>query len=259
MKKINLVTLWLAIVLCASCSDERRLTQSSGVPLDGPATLNIIFKGNDKSEFGDDEKQLIEDIITRSEREVRALLPTLPSEIEVTAVIIDRNIDRVGGVTGRANAPGKVQVSFSSVYPGGISAAAHKALAANIFHEFHHLCRGWTIQDNRFGPGIPIAAVNEGLADVFAEEYTGVFFPKSNSYPEHADEWLAELMSLPLDADYGEWMVEHPDGRDSIGYRVGRYIIHQAIANSGKNILELSKLTPAELLKMAEASPGASN
>jgi len=97
------------------------------------------------------------------------------------------------------------------------------------------------------------------LADVFSEEYTGVFFEEANSYPEHADEWLAEIKSLPLDANYGAWMGEHPDGRDNIGYRVGRYIIHQATANSGKDILELSKLTPGELLNLAEASPDASN
>jgi hypothetical protein len=259
MKKIILVALWLPIIFLASCSDERRPTQSSGSPPDGPAALSIIFEGDGKAGFGDDEKQLIADIITRSEKEVRALLPTLPSVIEVTAVVIDRNIDGVGGVTGRANAPGKVQVALSRVYPGGILAAARKALSANIFHEFHHLDRGWTIQDNKFGPGIAIAAVNEGLADVFSEEYTGVFFEEANSYPEHADEWLAEIKSLPLDANYGEWMGEHPDGRDNIGYRVGRYIIHQATANSGKDILELSKLTPGEVLKLAEASPDASN
>ena len=259
MKKIILAALWLPIIFLASCSDERRPTQSSGIPLDGPAALSIIFEDDGEAGFGDDEKQLISDIITRSEKEVRALLPTLPDVIEVTAVVIDRNIDNVGGVTGRANAPGEVQVSISRVYPGGILAAARKALSANIFHEFHHLDRGWTIQDNKFGPGIPIAAVNEGLADVFSEVYTGVFFEEANSYPGYADEWLAEIKSLPLDANYGAWMVEHPDGRYAIGYRVGRYIVHQATANSGKDILELSKLTPDEILNLAEASPQASN
>jgi len=56
-----------------------------------------------------------------------------------------------------------------------------------------------------------------------------------------------------VDADYSTWMMgEHPDGRNSIGYRVGRYIVHQAIANSGKSILELSGLAPNEILRLAE-------
>jgi hypothetical protein len=50
-------------------------------------------------------------------------------------------------------------------------------------------------------------------------------------------------------------MGEHPDGRNSIGYRVGRYIVHQATANSGKSILELGELTPDEILTLAETPP----
>ena len=112
--------------------------------------------------------------------------------------------------------------------------------------------RGWTIQGNKFGAGIPIAAVNEGLASVFSEEYTGVYFEAAYSYPENAVEWLEEILALPEDVDYSTWMMgEHPDGRNSIGYRVGRYVIHQATAKSGKDILELSKLSPKEILELA--------
>ena len=140
------------------------------------------------------------------------------------------------------------------MFPGGISAAAQNALSSTIFHEFHHLDRGWTIQGNKFGAGIPIAAVNEGLATVFSEEYTGVYFEDAYSYPEDAVEWLEEILALPEDADYSTWMMgEHPDGRNSIGYRVGRYVIHQATAKSGKDILKLSKLSPNEILELATA------
>ncbi|MFT7553665.1 MAG: hypothetical protein ACI9BV_004003 [Rhodothermales bacterium] len=48
-------------------------------------------------------------------------------------------------------------------------------------------------------------------------------------------------------------MMEHPDGRTAIGYRVGRYVIHQAAAASGKNVLELSELSPEEILGMVAA------
>jgi len=169
---------------------------------------------------------------------------------------MDRDADIVGGVTGQAYAPGKVQIEFSSVFPGGISAAAQKALTSTVFHEFHHLDRGWTIQENKFGPGIPIAAVNEGLAAVFSEEYTGEYFEAAYAYPDDADKWLEEILALPRNADYSTWMMGvHPDGRNSIGYRVGRYIVHQASAHSGKSVLELSSLTPEEILRLAQASP----
>jgi len=256
MKKILLVSLWLVLLSQSSCSDEHLPAKSSGLSLDGTGLRTIVFEDGKETGFSDDEKQLITDLVRDAEEEVRALLPTLPDVIEVTAVVIDRNVDIVGGVTGRADAPGKVLIEVSSVFPGGISAAAQSALSSTIFHEFHHLDRGWTIQENKFGPGIPIAAVNEGLASVFAEEYTGVYFEAAAGYPEHAAEWLEEILALPVDADYSTWMMgEHPDGRSSIGYRVGRYIVHQATANSGKSILELSRLAPKEILRLAKTPP----
>ena len=249
MKKILLLSLWLVFSSQASCSDEHLSAKSTGISQDGTSSLSIVFEDGEATEFSDDEKQLISGLIRDAEEEVRALLPTLPEVIEVTAIAIDRNVDIVGGVTGRADAPGKVLIEISRVFPGGISAAAQSALSSTIFHEFHHLDRGWTIQENKFGAGIPIAAVNEGLASVFAEEYTGVYFEVAYSYPEDAADWLQEILALPVNADYSTWMMgEHPDGRNSIGYRVGRYIVHQATANSGKNILELSSLTPKEIL-----------
>jgi len=260
MKKILLVSLWLGLLSQVSCSDEHLPAKSSGISLDGTGSLTIAYEDGEETGFSDDEKQLIADLVRDAEEEVRALLPTLPDVIAVTAMVIDRNVDIVGGVTGRANAPGRVQIEFSSVFPGGISAAAQIALSSTIFHEFHHLDRGWTIQGNKFGAGIPIAAVNEGLASVFAEEYTGVYFETAYSYPEDAAEWLEEILALPVDADYSTWMMgEHPDGRNSIGYRVGRYIVHQATANSGKNILELSRLAPREILRLAETPPVGGN
>jgi len=253
MRKILLLSFWLILSIQASCSDEHRKTPSSDILLDRSGSLTIEFDDGAEPGFSDDEKQLITDLVRDAEEEVRVLLPTLPDAIEVTATVIDRNVDIVGGVTGRADAPGKVLIEISSVFPGGVSAAAQSGLSSTIFHEFHHLERGWTIQGNKFGPGIPVAAVNEGLASVFAEEYTGVFYEAAYSYTEDAAEWLQEILELPLDADYSTWMMgEHPDGRNSIGYRVGRYIIHQATANSGKSILELSSLAPEEILRLAE-------
>jgi len=245
----SLVAIVLLMVIQISCYKGQQIAQPIEATPEKNTTLSILFDETGAAGFSDEDKQLITDIIIQSEKKVRKLLPTLPEEIEVTAVLIDRNVDIVGGVTGRADAPGVVLVELSSLFPGGVSAAAHSALSSTIFHEFHHLERGWTIQGNKFGPGIPIAAVNEGLASVFAEEFTGVYYEEAYSYPEDAFKWLEEILSLPKNADYSTWMMgEHPDGRNSIGYRVGRYIAHQAMAISGKNIIELSKLSPDEIL-----------
>ena len=240
----------LLFAVQSSGSIERRATQSAEVIPEKTSTLQILFEDREEGGFSDADKLLIRNIIVEAEKKVRVLLPTLPQVIEVTVVVIGRNIDEVGGVTGRANAPGMVSLELSNVFPGGVSAAARAALAPSVFHEFHHLDRGWTIQGNKFGAGIPIAAVNEGLASVFSEELSGAYFEEAYGYPDDVGQWLEEVLALPADADYNTWMNTHPDGRTAIGYRLGRYIVHQATAISGMNIIELSKVDPDEILEM---------
>jgi uncharacterized protein YjaZ len=113
------------------------------------------------------------------------------------------------------------------------------------------LSRGWAIQDNKFSYGIPNAMVNEGLAVAFTEIYTGIV-NDVNSYSNEADSWVKEIMALPLDADYAQWVMgEHPDGRKYIGYQTGNFLARQAMKKSGKSILELSNLMPNEIIKLA--------
>ncbi|MEO2051304.1 MAG: hypothetical protein ABGX00_06035 [Allomuricauda sp.] len=69
--------------------------------------------------------------------------------------------------------------------------------------------------------------------------------------PEIAHQWMLEILDLPVTANYQHWMFEHPDGRMSIGYRTGNYLIRKAMDKSGKDILELSKETPSNILMLA--------
>jgi hypothetical protein len=87
---------------------------------------------------------------------------------------------------------------------------------------------GWTIHGNKFGQGIDIATINEGLADVFAELQVG--YPHG-SYTNTVDydAWAKEILALPKNANYGQWMYAHPDGRAVIGYRTGAYLVKKAI------------------------------
>ncbi|MCB1025211.1 MAG: hypothetical protein KDB79_12520 [Acidobacteria bacterium] len=251
MKRVNICLIFIlaAIGINAFGFGDSPILKRSIDSKKSKAGLVIVFDEKDH-QFSGAEKQLIENIIVSSEKKVRALLPSLPENIKVTLIAIDRNIDIVGGVSGRADAPGEVIIEISKVFPGGITAASKTGLSTTVFHEFHHLSRGWTINGNKFEQGISIAVINEGLAVVFAEIYTGVK-QEGNSYTNEAAKWATEILSLPKDANYAEWMFEHPDGRTAIGYRTGNYIIHQAIANSGKTILELSKLSPDEIWKLA--------
>lgn len=216
------------------------------------AATTVSFD-NASYQFSAEEKKVITEMVVEAEKRVRALLPELDEDILVNVHTTERNVDLVGGVYGRADAPGEMQVTLSTVSEGGVLGSANKALTSSVFHEMHHLVRGWTMTDNKYGQnhGIPVATVNEGLACVFAETYTDEYFPEAFDYPEEAAVWLDEIMALPLDANYGHWVGGfHPDGRFAIGYRIGRYVVHQAMAKTGKDILELSKMTPEDILSI---------
>jgi hypothetical protein len=214
--------------------------------------VNVVFQ-EDSLRFTQPQKEFIREAIFDSETEVRNLLPKLPDSIMVIVENVDWNLDIVGGVTGRTetNSPPLVMVQISNNYREGQIDSVQAALRATIFHEFHHLSRGWAIQDNKFSYGIPNAMVNEGLAVAFTEIYTGNI-NEVNAFNDEADNWVREILELPLDADYSDWVMgEHPDGRTYIGYRTGNFLIRKAMTKSGKNILELSELMPDEIIKLA--------
>ena len=220
------------------------------VPTATDPEVTVVYDSAGVVEVPAEVRAQIQATATEVARTVQALLPELTDRIKVTIQTIDRDLSSVGGAAGRADAPGEVVVMLSASYPGGLDAAVRDGLATVLYHEFHHLVRGWTIRENRFGPGIPIAAVNEGLAGVFADTYSGVSHARFD-YPDNVEEWLDELLALPLDADYNEWMNDHPDGRIAAGYRTGRYVVHQAMRHSGMSILELTAVPPEEILRMA--------
>ncbi|NMH87295.1 DUF2268 domain-containing putative Zn-dependent protease [Flavivirga algicola] len=214
--------------------------------------VEILFQ-EDSLKFTESQKIFIRELINKSGEEVRNVLPNLPDSIKVVVESVNWDLDRVGGVTGRTewNSPPTIAVQLSNSYHGGIVDSLELGIRSVVFHEFHHLARGWAIYDNKFGYGIPNAMVNEGLAVVFAEIQTG-YICDENSFTNETDSWVKEILDLPLDASYNKWVMgEHPDGRTSIGYRAGNYLIRKAMKKSGKSIIELSALKPNEIISLA--------
>jgi len=241
LRNLILIIAALCVISCNSNSKKPEL-----------ANVNIVFQ-KDSLEFTESQKVFITKVISKSEEELRRLLPNLPDSIKVIVENVDWDLDIVNGVTGRTetNKPPLVLVQISNNYKGGVIDSVYQGIKSTIFHEFHHLSRGWAIQDNKFSYGIPNAMVNEGLAVVFTEIYTGNI-NEVNAYPNEADNWVKEILALPLDASYSDWVMgEHPDGRTYIGYRTGNFLVRKAIINSKKTILELSELMPDEIIKLA--------
>jgi len=244
MNILRSLILVIPVVFVISCN--------SNVKKSPIVMVDVVFQ-EDSLKFTESQKVYIREVISNSEAKVRDLLPNLPDSIKVIVENVDWNLDIVNGVTGRTetNYPPLVLVQISNNYKGGVIDSTYQGIKSTIFHEFHHLSRGWAIQDNKFSYGIPNAMVNEGLAVAFTEIYTGNI-NDVNAYSDEADSWVKEILALPLDADYAQWVMgEHPDGRTYIGYRTGNFLARQAMKKSGKSILELSNLMPMEIIKQA--------
>lgn len=200
------------------------------------------------------EKKGIQQIIDSHGKEATVILEKLPDSVIIEVRIIDSDLRTVDGVTGWTNEHepnGRIVTLISKVYPGGALQAAKDGMKTFIFHEFHHLMRGWSIHQNKFAQGIDNAIINEGLAVVFAEDYTGIRH-EANAYSDEAEQWVEEILRLPKGANYNHWVSgKHPDGRTYIGYRAGNFVIRRAMNKSDKSILELSELRPAEIYELA--------
>ena len=241
LRSLVLIIPVLCIISCNSNSKKSPI-----------ANVDVVFQ-EDSLKFTEPQKVFICEVISNSEDEVRGLLLKLPDSIKVIVEAVDWDLDIVSGVTGRTetNSPPLVLIQISHNYKGGVIDSVYQGIKSTIFHELHHLSRGWAIQDNKFSYGIPNAMVNEGLAVAFTEIYTGSI-NEVEAYTDEADNWVKEILALPLDASYSDWVMgEHPDGRTYIGYRTGNFLVRKAMIKSRRSILELSELMPNEIIKLA--------
>ena len=236
MKLLKLILLAF-IFLATTASAEANL-----------ATFKYI--DNEKHQLTEQQKTKIESTTKQTILDFEKVLPELKHPINFTIRVIDRSLHDVYGVAGRADKDDAVEIFISTTYKDGIDTAIKEGLRGTVFHELHHTLRGWTIYDNKFPSGIDVAAINEGLADVFAEVQIGRGMNKM-SKTEDFTSWAHEILALPKSANYGQWMFEHPDGREAIGYRTGAHIVKLAMKNSGKNIVELSSMSIKEIYDLA--------
>ncbi len=245
-----ILTLALAAALASAAPEPAQMTQAQIEQ--AQASVSLSFTASNHHVFTEAERAQIEAIVVRSYAVTKADFPHLPDQVSVRVDPIHRPIvDTLGGVSGRAERPGEAVLEMSVTYPGGVAAAAESGLMRAALHEFHHLAHGWTIEDNRFGPGIDTAAAVEGLAEVYSEHYEGSY----GTYPALDDAtyaaWAAEVRALPWNADYGQWMFSHPDGREAIGYRTGAEMVRRAMARSGLDIIAISAASPEDIWELA--------
>ena len=221
---------------------------SSGLPA---RAVNVEYH-DDVYSFTQNERAVIQLIADATEKEVRAHLSGLAEPL-VLIVRTGKYVIEQTGETGTALSAGTVQWTVDHQRPEGVVTIARNQLRHTLFHEFHHLVRGWLIDggDSTLKSSFMGAVISEGMATVFARDFAGAKVPWAE-YPNEVSHWAGELQRLPTRGyRYDHWMIRHPDGRQWIGYRTGTYLVDLAIEPRNffrKNIIPMSQTAfPANL------------
>lgn len=214
-------------------------------------SISVEFDDTSNHVFTSDEKATITGIATAVVAEVQKILPQIPASI-ILSVSANTSVIPETGELGMAPEPGRVNWVVDSSNTDNIETIAIKHLRSTLFHELHHLARGYVVRGGRPRTSFMDVVVSEGLATAFQRDFADAKPPWAE-YPEDVSSWVDELTELPLSAfaSYSEWMFIHPDGRRWIGYRAGTFIVDQAIAASGMSSAEMVQMSTHEILKLA--------
>ncbi|MGE4056277.1 MAG: DUF2268 domain-containing putative Zn-dependent protease [Vicinamibacterales bacterium] len=211
----------------------------------GARATSVEYESDGPHTFTDTERATIERIAETTAREVKVLLPGLPAVIAIS-VRAGEDVIPETGETASVYPPNRVSWVVDPAREGGIAATATRELRGTLFHELHHLVRGTALA----GTSLLDRAVTEGMATAFERDFAGMD-PPWGSYEDGIATWATEFLALPADASHEDWMVQHPDGRRWIGFRVGTYLVDRATAASGRRSADLVMAPTSEVLELA--------
>jgi uncharacterized protein YjaZ len=217
--------------------------------MDAHTEINVEFFDSKEYEFSDEEKKTVIAITIAAEKEIRILLPQLP-EIILLSVMTGQDVIPTTGEVGLCMAPGYVRWIVDPKLKESVNEIAKASLRSTLFHECHHLVRGFVMYGGKPIRSFMDVVINEGLATVFERDASGSN-PEWGRYPADVENWVNELQQLPLSVPYEEWMIRHPDGRSYIGYKVGTYIVDRAIKNSGVSAADFVLTTTEEIFELS--------
>ena len=220
-----------------------------GFSISAHAEIRVEFFDCKEYKFSDEEKETIKTLAVAAEKEIRTFLPQLPEGI-LLSVLTGQRVIPTTGELGYAIAPGYIRWTVNPNWDQKVIEIAKARLRTALFHECHHLVRGWVMVAGKPMTSFMDGVVSEGLATAFERDASG-YNPDWGRYPDNVESWVNELLQLPLSAPYLEWMYRHSDGRAYIGYRAGTYIADRAMETSGLSAADLVLTPTEEILKMS--------
>lgn len=196
----------------------------------------------------DDAHAAVVAVADAAERDIRHHLPTLEEHLYLL-VNQTSHVTPETGDGGFTIGPHCLRWDVDPTRSVGL--VAKSTLRRTLFHECHHAVR---LQRRPEDAGLvdwPSIVVFEGLASVF-EDAAGQPRAVWRQYEASAiGEWADELFARSVGEDWTHWKFVHPDGRRNIAYRVGAWIVDQAVASSRRTAAELVWESPTTILDLA--------
>ncbi|ERS86190.1 hypothetical protein Q672_14985 [Marinobacter sp. EVN1] len=104
----------------------------------------LFLDTNDCRYFSKDARRTIGEVCADAEPEIRSLLGDLPENIELACQTGPYVIPETGEM-GAAIAPNRIGWTVDDRLPGGVATIVRTQLRFTLFHELHHLVRGWVM------------------------------------------------------------------------------------------------------------------
>ena len=212
--------------------------------------MKIFFAESEWWEpFSEEFQEKFEKVITEAHAEASKLLQHVPEHTNYFVQLAPWSTIPEKGMGARTESSRLIIFSLDQGLPHGEESLMQCA-RETVFHELNHSSRfeaGFI--HGRFIDG----CVMEGLATRFEHEKAGAD-PLWGKYDtDEARLWFDEIRELGNNIDYGQYMYTHSDGRRWIGYKVGTWIVDEAIKKSGRDIIDLTcNASSDEIIKLAQ-------
>lgn len=199
----------------------------------------------------DELKSRIIDAIQKSARDAELVLPHNTTNVNI--IVQPNTVGCISetGCGGRTFDSEFIKIVFDPALPYGVESLLVN-LRATVFHEYNHAVRYANID---YDDSFLNHAVIEGLATVFERDFSDTQKPLWGKYEnyETMQAWLKEVQGMTFtQQQFDEYTFSHPDGRRWIAYKLGTWIVDEAIKRSNKSVQELTVLPYTEIVKMAQ-------
>ena len=213
--------------------------------------VDVVFYRVAGHSFSWSERRVIQAIADDAATEAQRLLPSLPDSLILRAYLGREVLDDTGE-TATHSASRVVSWTVDPTRPEGVAAIAQARLRPSLFFHYYGLARG-----GRFPPARDFLedVVAFGLATAFARDFSGGPVAWA-AYPPETVTWVDEVLALPDDVAYNDWMGRHSDGRRRVGPSVGTYLADQAVARSGRSSADLVAVPVHDIVDLALAARG---